>query len=70
MKKRKVKFLNKKDRNKINKILKQERNVRIYKRALTLKSIDLGNTQASIGELGLGKERTVRNLECLSQKYL
>jgi len=61
MKKRKVKFLNKKDRNKINKILKQERNVRIYKRALTLKSIDLGNTQASIGELGLGKERTVRN---------
>ena len=62
MKKGKGKLLRKKDRKEIDKILEYGRDVRVYKRALTLKSVDLGNTQISIDELGLGKVRTVRNL--------
>jgi transposase len=62
MKQRKSKFLTKKDRRKIKKIITREKNVRVYRRALILRAIDLGNTQASLVKLGLGKERTVRNL--------
>ena len=62
MKQKNGKLLSKKDRGKIDDFLDREKDVRIYKRALTLKSVDLGKTQISIEEIGLGKERTVRNL--------
>lgn len=59
---RKGKLLRKKDRRKIKNILECGTSVRIYKRALTLNAVDLGITQLFIDKLGLGKERTVRNL--------
>ena len=62
MKFRKAKLLSKKDRRKVNGVIKNEKCVRVFKRALALKASDLGNTQTFVGDLGLGKERTLRNL--------
>jgi transposase len=62
MKSGKRKLLNKKDSKKIDKILQSEKELRIFKRALVLRAIDLGFTQNSIEKLGVFKERTVRNL--------
>jgi transposase len=62
MKNKNSKLLSKKYLKKINSILKDEKDVKVYRRALILKSIHLGHTQISIAELGLAKERTVRDV--------
>jgi hypothetical protein len=62
MKKTKCKLLSKKDLKKIDTILDDEKDIRIYRRALILKSVHLGHKQVSIVELGLAKERTIRHI--------
>ena len=56
------KLLNKKDLKKIDHVLRSEKDLRVFKRALVLRATDLGYTQSSIENLGIFKERTIRNL--------
>ena len=62
MKRAKRKLLKKKDLKKIDMILNEGKDVRVYRRALILKSVHLGHTQVTIAQLGLAKERTVRHV--------
>ena len=62
MKYTKTSLLIKKDLKKINKIIKTEKDVRVYRRALTLKVSHMKYTQKEIEDIGLEKERTTRDL--------
>jgi len=62
MKTKKCKRLSQKDLKKISKIIESEKQVFVYKRALVLRMIHLGYTQKAIEDIGVFKERTVRNI--------
>ena len=59
---RKIRVLTKKDRRLVNRILRDEKESRIYRRALALKMLDNGFKQSDVVRLKIGCERTVRNI--------